>query len=214
MGLERLALLPSRSRYDRGSAGGLMTPALRRALGLIWVLGLCCAPAALASQRLAGDFDGDGLRDHIAVSRQDPTILRVWLSSTRRIDIIRSREPILHIAAADLDGDARPELVARLASSLRVWNRRNGRFHTYRPRARSAAPRLSRARNHASNADPLCADLSATEYSLVAPSMESSTLVMPPLPAIWIDAGNPVRGPTSGAPVHPFTPRPPPVSTL
>jgi hypothetical protein len=214
MGLERLALLPSRSRQGRGRAGRLTTPALRRVVGLIWVLGLCCAPAALANRRLAGDFDGDGLRDRIAISRQDPTILRVWLSSTGRIDTIRSREPILHIATADLDGDTRPELVVRLASSLRVWNRGNGRFHTYRPRARWAVPRLSRARNHASNADPLCADLSATEYLLVAPSTESSTLVMPPLPAIWIDAANPVRGPTSGAPVHPFTPRPPPVSSL
>jgi hypothetical protein len=209
MGSEDAARTVDRRCQARpAGATRLPTSAMRVALGLIAAIGLFSASEAFASDRVVGDFDGDGLRDHVAISHGDPRVLRVWLSSTHRIDVIHSPEPILHIAAADLDGDRRPELVARVSSKLRVWMRRNGRFHAYRPQHRSTLARLSRARNHASNADPLCAELSTTE--LVSPSLESSVLTTVHSVAVWIDPSNPVRGPTADAPVHPFLPRPPP----
>jgi hypothetical protein len=183
------------------------------ALALTCAAAFFCAASAHASERVIADFDGDGVRDQVVVSRHDPTIMRVWLSSTRRVDIIRSREPILQIAAANLDDDARAELIARVPATLRVWAGRNGHFHTYRPRLGTITTRLSRARNHASNADPLCAEIGVWECSVIAPSLQSTLLTTPPPPrAAWTDASNPVRGPTSRTPVHPFSPRPPPAA--
>jgi hypothetical protein len=213
MGRARIAIVDGRSRSDVRT--GIGTPGSRRSgpvLVVICAMAFFCAASAVAGERVVADLDGDGVRDHVSLSRRDPTLVRVWLSSTRQIDVIRSREPILHIAAADLDGDARKELVARGPASLRVWSRRSGHFQKYRPRHRPIARRISRARNHASNADPLCAELSATEYSAIAPSLDSILLAVPPLRRGWTDTANPVRGPTSSAPVHPFTPRPPPFS--
>jgi hypothetical protein len=190
----------------------LMRRSRGHVLALAYATAFLCASPAFANQRVIADFDGDGVRDQVSLSRHDPTVVRVWLSSTRRIDVIHSREPILQIAAADLDGDARKELVARVPTSMRVWVRRNGHFQSYRPRHRAVTSRISRARSHGSNADPLNAELSVTEYSLIAPSLESTVLALPPPRVAWTDGTNPVRGPSSGAPVHPFTPRPPPLS--
>ena len=212
MGLEDAAGTMDMRCQDSPGRTPLRASAMRVAFGLITVIGLFCATDAFAGKRVVGDFDGDGLRDHVAISPEDPTVLRVWLSSTHRIDIIHSPEPILHIAAADLDGDRRTELVARVSSRLRVWMRRNGRFHAYRPQHHWALAGLAGARNHASNADPLCAELSTTE--LISPSLESSLLTTIQTVAVWIDPSNPIRGPTASAPVHPFLPRPPPDSIL
>jgi hypothetical protein len=165
---------------------------------------------ASASSRIVADFDGDGIGDHGAVSQHDPTVVRVWLSSTHRMALIHSREPVLSLAAADVDGDSRADLVARMKSAVRVWVRKNGRFHAYRVRNHSFASRFTRTRNRAGNADPLCAELNATDYSHVAPSVQSTVLMMTPVRAVWTDLSHPVRGPTSGSPVSPFTPRPPP----
>jgi hypothetical protein len=183
-------------------------------LGLMCAALLLSATRAFANGRVSGDFDGDGIGDYGSVSTQDPTIVRIWLSSTNRMAVIHSREPVLQLAAADVDGDSRSDLVARVRSSLRVWVRKDGRFHRYRVRPRIVNSRFTRTRNHAGNADPLCAELNATEYSLVSPSLHSTVLTMMPVLTGWIDLSHPVRGPTSGAPVFPFTPRPPPASAL
>jgi hypothetical protein len=138
-------------------------PARTLVLGLTCAALLLCATRAFASGRVFGDFDGDGIRDYGSVSAQDPTIVRVWLSSTKRVALIHSREPVLQLAAADMDGDSRSDLVARVRSSLRVWVRKDGRFRAYRVRPRILNSRFTRTRNHAGNADPLCAELNATE---------------------------------------------------
>ena len=207
--------------FDRRPALDTRLTALRRrppvrtlVLGLTCAALLLCATRAFASGRVFGDFDGDGIRDYGSISAQDPTIVRVWLSSTKRMAVIHSREPVLQLSAADVDGDSRSDLVARVRSSLRVWVRKDGRFHTYRVRPHVFNSRFTRTRNHAGNADPLCAELNATEYSLVSPSLHSTVLTMMPVLTGWIDLSHPVRGPTSRSPVLPFTPRPPPAPPL
>src|SRR5262245_32209562 len=131
MGAERIAITTGRFRHE--SRSGIETACPRalircsaaHVLIVTCAIAILCAPSAYANERVLADLDGDGVRDHVSLSRHDPTIVRVWLSSTRKIDVIRSREPILHIAAADLDGDAHAEIVARLPKSLRVWARRS-----------------------------------------------------------------------------------------
>jgi hypothetical protein len=93
-----------------------------------------CPHAASAAQwSLSGDFDGDGRRDWAAVDRDDPRLLHVYLSNTRQTTIIRSRTPIRALAAANLDGDQRQELVVRVGrSGLRVWKRGDSHFRRIR----------------------------------------------------------------------------------
>lgn len=207
--LERSCRLSAASRLR---AGARSTRAA--ILWLTCAVLLMCARQASASGRVVADFDGDGIRDHGVVSRHDPTIVRVWLSRTHRMALIHSREPLLSAAASDVSPDSSADVVARMKSAVREWVRKNGRSHAYRVRTHAFNSRFTRTRNHAGNADPLCAELNGTDYSHVAPSVESTVLTMTPVRAVWTDLSHPVRGPTSSSPVLPFTPRPPPVSTL
>jgi hypothetical protein len=80
------------------------------------------------------DFDGDGRRDRFKVDRLEPSVLRIWLSASDTTHTIRTRVPLLQVVATDLDGDHRPELIARdRDSQLHVWTRKRNRFKLYRP---------------------------------------------------------------------------------
>lgn len=113
------------------------------ALPIRRILLFVCAVALLLVPRIGSaeavvqtDFDGDGQRDQVKLDRGQPKILQVWLSGTGTTDVIRTRRPVLRVIAADLDGDHRPELIARdTSASLHVWKRdaRKG-FKSYRPR--------------------------------------------------------------------------------
>src|SRR5690348_6412774 len=149
---------------------------------------LVSARHASASGRVIADFDGDGIRDRGIVSQHDPTIVRVWLSSTHGMALIHSREPLMSLAALNGESHPRAALVARMKSAVRVWIRKNGRSHTYRVRNHHAFnSRFTKTRNHAGNADPLCAELNGTDYSHVAPSVEWTVLTMTPVRAVWTD---------------------------
>lgn len=102
--------------------------ALRRILWAICVCVLLAPHAAHAAERsVLADFDGDGQRDHASLDRLEPSVLRVWLSTTRSTTIVRSPTPIAGIAALDLDGDRRAELIAGGASAeLQVWSTHRG----------------------------------------------------------------------------------------
>lgn len=112
----------------------------RRALRtLLWVLVLCLLAAprpAVADQRsVLADFDGDGQRDRATLDRVEPSILHVWLSTTRSTAIVRSQTPISRIAALDLDGDRRAELIAGGGSpGLQIWTKRRKGFSRVDPR--------------------------------------------------------------------------------
>jgi hypothetical protein len=107
---------------------------------IFWVVFACLllvpAFAAAAERPLPVDLDGDGRHDHFTVDRhRDPAVLRVWLSASNSTHLIRTRAALVQVVAVDLDGDHRPELVARDSESrIRVWTRKGKRFHSYRPR--------------------------------------------------------------------------------
>jgi len=122
--------------------------------------------AAAAERSLAADFDGDGKSDRVAIDRTEPSLLRVWLSTTGRTDVIRNSRALFRIAATDLDGDDRPELIATDASPehLRIWKKEGARreFLAY-------APRRAPARALPSTHDRTIDDYSDNDAELVAP---------------------------------------------
>ena len=111
---------------------------VRSALWIACACVLLCAPSAAAADRsLRADLDGDGHTDQVSINRSEPSVLHVWLSTTGTTHLIRSPRALLRIAATDVDGDHRPELIATEASAseLRVWKRDGPRrgFEAYTP---------------------------------------------------------------------------------
>ena len=98
---------------------------------------LCVLPrlAVAAEPSLTIDFDGDGRHDRVILDGRQPSGLRVWLSASGTTEVLRSHSPLQRVAAIDLDGDRRPELIARDSESrIHVWTPRGKRFHRYRLR--------------------------------------------------------------------------------
>jgi hypothetical protein len=109
---------------------------LRQAFWVVFACILLLPTFAAAAERpLSVDLDGDGRHDHFTVDRhREPSVLRVWLSASNSTHLIRTRAAVVQVVAVDLDGDHRPELVARDSESrIRVWTRKGKRFHSYRP---------------------------------------------------------------------------------
>lgn len=107
---------------------------IRRTLGLACVCFVVAAPRASAGPAVVADFDGDGQRDHATLDSHYPSSLRVWLSTTHTISILNARSPLLGVAAQDLDGDRRDELIVSGTSGLQVWTTRLRGFKPFRPR--------------------------------------------------------------------------------
>ncbi len=103
---------------------------------------------ALADHLVAADFDGDGKRDFASVDRPLSPGVRVWLSSTRKSRLLTSERPLLDLAARDLDGDGRDELIAFDGSpTLQIWKAsHHKKFARYPARRLLACSRSEPAR--------------------------------------------------------------------
>jgi hypothetical protein len=107
---------------------------------IFWMLCACAlfVPqlAAAGEKPLFVDFDGDGHHDRVMVGApNEASNLRVWLSASQAEQLIRTRSTVLQVVFSDLDGDHRPELIARDSKSrIHVWTRKGRKFHSYRPR--------------------------------------------------------------------------------
>ena len=128
-------------------------PALTRIVRTLPLAVLCLlllAPRAEAGhQRIFADFDADGRRDHVTVDAREPWIVRIWLSATRSTHVIRTAQPLRDVAAVDLNGDRRPELIVSTRSrGLQVWTKAPGGFAAYPHRPRPPTRDLSGSTRH------------------------------------------------------------------
>jgi hypothetical protein len=127
--------------------------------------------------------------------------------------VIRSRTPLLRIVVGDLDGDHRPELIARGTDSrIHVWTRRHNGFGFRRYRARKVVPvTLEQPESgsvHDDGGEPLSA---ITALTLVPFAL--TLCASPRAPALQASHPSPPRSPRacrSFTAADPFAPRPPP----
>jgi hypothetical protein len=179
-------------------------------LAAIASLLLCSEASAAAAHLLTADFDGDGRHDRVTLDQRDPSLLRVWLSTTDSTLLIHSGAPLVGIAATDLDGDHRAELIARSDSAaLQVWTNTYTGFRRFRPRHTAQASSVV-THHHRIDDGPAdeTSELSSENSSLLALSLS-------PLPRAPAEVKrDPLRlTSASSAPVlpgAPFAPRPPP----
>jgi hypothetical protein len=188
-----------------------------RGLRLLWLLGvvlLLGAPAAAAADSVVfADFDGDGQRDHAELSRREPSAIHVWLSTTQTIWVVRSATPVLDLAARDLDGDRRAELIATNASAgLQIWSDRHTGFAPFHLKRVARVPHVRLPRHH------------MDDGSEEAPTTDDGETLAPPIaleliPPARAPALPPARVPPPIVVRHesprvlaPLAPRPPPAS--
>src|SRR5262245_36777038 len=194
-------------------ASSFAAPRLFRPLWLLWVFVLIApALASAASPPVIADFDGDSKPDRAELSRREPSAVRVWLSTTRRVAILRSSTPILGIAARDLDGDRRAELIASKASSgLQVWTKRRHGFGAFRPK-RITPNSLARPARHSVHDGPADAG-EATDQEAPKPPASSPAPGAPFVALTFAPIStHVVVVPESSTVFAPFGPRPPPLS--
>lgn len=87
-----------------------------------WALVLLAHPGWAGTLRTVADVDGDGVRDRVTLDRRDPSVVRVRLSSTGTVSVLRSARPISSLVAHDLDGDHKAELIAAdTRGAVHVW---------------------------------------------------------------------------------------------
>ena len=103
-------------------------------LSVLWLILFTLALSARASDLgVTADFDGDGRCDRALRDQYEPSVIRIWLSKSGRTAVVRTRTAVSAIAATDLDGDRRAELVTADATTrLQIWTKRRGGFRTVR----------------------------------------------------------------------------------
>jgi hypothetical protein len=166
----------------------------RRFGWFVLVLGLMLWPrTSYADQQVYADFDGDGHRDHATFDPAHASLMRVWLSSNQHAGVLHSRMPLMRLAAVDLDGDGRPELVATdRRAGLHVWKAGGGRFAPYRHR-RATTPRVThRVPGRTVTDDPSSPDDTAASRPYGSPADLDAC---PPQIAWAANAGTPVLPP-------------------
>jgi hypothetical protein len=186
---------------------------LRRAF---WMFAACVLLfprfASAVEPTVTADLDGDGRRDRVVVDRGQPSGFVVWLSTSGATEVIRTRMPLLHVIAADIDGDHRPELVA-LDSNLRmhVWTRKGNQFRSVRRRSTVAGTLQRPHGHHVESGDGDDGDVITTTP---VPPFGLALCASPRAPALEIsdrrtaESARTVQSPAFA----PFAARPPPVS--
>ena len=193
-----------------------MSPSAPHRRRTFWML---CAAAVLLLPQLAAaqekpllvDLDGDGHHDRVIVgSPSQASNVRVWLSTSQAEQRIRTRSTVLQIVASDLDGDNRPELIARDSKSrIHVWTRKGQKFHSYRPR--SSTRGSLEADHHAVENDD-----EERPGATMSPRVVPFALLLSPSPRAPGNNGAGAPAPDGARPPHtstlvePFAPRPPP----
>jgi hypothetical protein len=106
------------------------------------------APPAAAAAELYADLDHDGVGDVVSIQSAPRPGLRIWLSQSNSTLILRTRRPITHIAATDIDGDGRIDIVASdSAARVTVWRRTNrGSLRVMHPRRATRPDTMSGSR--------------------------------------------------------------------
>lgn len=112
----------------------------RRILWIVWVCLLVARVSAASNPIVMGDFDGDGQNDPATlVSRAALPAIQVRLSTTHDLTVLQLPAPASRLAAADLDGDQRDELIAGGATArIYVWTVRDQTFQQMSRRPASA----------------------------------------------------------------------------
>ena len=193
-----------------------MSPSAPHRRRIFWML---CAAAVLLLPQLAAaqekpllvDLDGDGAHDRVIVGAPNQASnVSVWLSTSQAEQRIRTRSIVLQIVASDLDGDNRPELIARDSKSrIHVWTRKGQKFHSYRPRPSS---RGSFEPDHHAVED----DDQDRPGATASPRVVPFALLLSPFPRAPGGNGADAAAPEFARPtrtstmVEPFAPRPPP----
>ena len=177
-------------------------------LGLVL---LVAAPvASAAGPAVTADFDGDGLCDRAELSLHEPSAIHVWLSGTQTTWIVRSSTPVLGLAARDLDGDRRDELIASGTSAgLQIWTDRRKGFAPFHVKRLARAP-IVRPTRHSVDDGPLDA---AADIDQTAPPPFALALIPPARAPARVAARALPRAPVcpdSSLVLAPFGPRPPP----
>jgi hypothetical protein len=187
--------------------------ALRR---LTWALCVCVllphAGAQAAERSVLADFDGDGQHDRATLDHREPSVLRIYLSATNSTAVVRSQVPIAGIAALDLDGDRRAELIAGGASSgLQVWTTHRKGFRAFRPQTvtpEALGPPLRHNVEQGAGDAPVAitsAPPSPTALAVSPQPRPPTTTVASPLATHTADPHSPQQ-------LAPLAPRPPPAS--
>jgi hypothetical protein len=170
-------------------------------------------PGAFAGPAVVADFDGDGQRDRATLDSHQPSLLRVWLSTTQTTSILNAGSPILGVAARDLDGDRRDELMAGGTSGLHVWTTRRKGLRPFPARPVPPRPVGSPSRDRVDDGpeDALAVVLSDGDSLLVlarTPPRGRPSLVSTDLPP------GRTEPPISAQALASFGPRPPPFLSL
>ena len=183
------------------------------------VLAIACAClvlapriAAASDHTVVGDFDGDGRHDRATLKRHGgASEIRIWLSTTSATTVIHSATHIGAIAARDLDGDHRDELIGRESLNLQVWTVREQRFHRLQsqksPLEQVGGPAPNRVEDPPDDAPAADSTAGASSVALLlSPRPRAPDLIPEPLPS-HVSAGF-----KSAQLLAPVAPRPPPVS--
>ncbi len=142
---------------------------------------------------------------------REPSVLHIWLSASDTTQVIRTRARLLQVVATDLDGDHRPELIARDSESrIHVWTRKRKRFHRYRPT--DIAPPYTLQERHSRSVEDKDPEPGVITSSPLAPiALTACASLRTPRPeASTACAPRTTHASRSLTAADPFGPRPPP----